>query len=311
MGKILLAGVGGNVGSIAASQLVEKVPKENLIFCSSRESNLKKYADMGIETHVINFNSTDKLEEAFKNAEVVGLISMPFIGERRKNAHKNAVDACKKAGVKKIVYTSLCNCSDETNPAIERLEHCYTENYIKELGFDYIFLRNSQFAEAMISNYFQFAAMKAPLANSMGSGKMAFVSRKDCAKAFACALIRNKDYDHAVLNINGTELLSIGEFAAIGDRVTGNNVGYHEISDEENYKVFDSMGVPRRIEDITEHTAPFASDGMISFNIAIRTGKFAVLTDDYKKLTGEDPVSVEYMFAHSDEYQLGAHHLKE
>jgi len=310
MGKLLLAGVGGNLGTEAAKVLLTLEDKSNLIFCSTREEPLKEYAAMGIETHVIDFNYYDKLEEAFKNAEVISIISMPFVGEKRQAAHRNAVDAAKKVGVKKIVYTSLAAADDESNPSMEKLDHIYTENYIKNAGLDYIFLRNSQFAEAMVTNYFTFVNMKAPLANNFGNGHMAFISRKDCAKALAYALHKHKEYDHAVLNINGKELLTIGEFCNIGNKETGNNVNYIEISDEENYKVFDSMGIPRttdgKFQDGSE--APFCSDGMVSFGKAIRLEKFAVFTDDFKKLTGSEPISVSYMFANNKDFQVGDRH---
>jgi len=313
MGKILLNGVGGNLGSEAAKFLLTLEDKSNLIFCSTSEDALKQYADMGIETHVVDFNYYEGLEKAFKDAEVVALISMPFVGEKRQAAHKNVVDAAKKVGVKKIVYTSLCNASDETNPSMEKKDHVYTENYIKEVGLDYIFLRNSQFAEAMVTNYFTFVNMKAPLSNNMGNGRMAFISRKDCAKALAYALHRASEYPKATLDINGKELLTIGEFVAIGNKQTGNNIAYIEISDEENYKIFDSMGIPRttdgKFKDGSE--APFCSDGMITFGQAIRFGKFAIHTDDFKKLTGDDPISVDYMYANYNDFQVGERHSKD
>jgi len=313
MGKILLAGVGGNLGSETAKILLTLEDKSNLIYCATDEAVLKQYADMGIETHVIDFNYYDGLEEAFKNAEVVAIISMPFVGAKRQAAHKNAVDAAKKVGAKKIVYTSLCNADDESNPSIEKLDHVYTENYVKEVGLDYIFLRNSQFAEAMVTNYFTFVNLGAPLSNSMGSGKMAFISRKDCAKALAYALHRASEYPKAILNINGKELMTIGDFVAIGNKQTGNNVVYKEITDEENYQIFDAMGVPRttdgKFKDGSE--APFCSDGMVSFAKAIRLGKFAIHTDDFNKLTGDEPISVDYMFAHSNDFQIGDRHSKD
>jgi len=313
MGKILLAGVGGNLGSEAAKVLLTLEDKSNLIFCSSSEGSLKQYADMGIETHVVDFNYYENIEEAFKNAEVVALISMPFVGDKRQAAHKNAVDAAKKVGVKKIVYTSLANADDESNPSIEKLDHVYTENYIKSVGIDYIFLRNSQFAEAMVTNYFTFTKMNIPMSNNFGNGHMAFISRKDCAKALAYALHKSNEYSNAVLNINGKELLTISEFISIGNKETGNNVTYVEVSDEENYKIFDSMGVPRttngKFQDGSE--APFCSDGMVSFGKAIRLEKFAIFTDDFKKLTGSEPITVSYMFANSNDFQVGDRHSKD
>jgi NAD(P)H dehydrogenase (quinone) len=64
---------------------------------------------------------------------------------------------------------------------------------VKAEGLDYIFLRNSQYAEAMITNYFTYVHMNAPLTNSQGDGLMAYISRKDCAKAVAYALHRSKE----------------------------------------------------------------------------------------------------------------------
>ena len=175
MGKLLLTGVDGNLGAEAAKILLELEDKDNLIFCGYNPESLKQYADMGVETRVTNFNHADGLAEAFQGAERLALISMPFVGPKRQAAHRNAVDAAKAAGVKQIV-------------------HIYTENYIKAAGLDYIFMRNSQYAEAMVTNYFTFVHMDGVLKNSQGDGLMAYISRKDCAKALAYALHRGDEY---------------------------------------------------------------------------------------------------------------------
>lgn len=120
MGKLLLTGVDGNLGSQAAEYLLELEPVDNLIFCGYSKAALQKYADMGVETHVTNFNFSDGLQEAFAGADRLALISMPFVGAKRQNAHKNVVDAAKAAGVKQVIYTSLVNAGDETNPSVEK-----------------------------------------------------------------------------------------------------------------------------------------------------------------------------------------------
>lgn len=48
MGKLLLTGVDGNLGSQAAEYLLELEPVDNLIFCGYSEAALQKYADMGV-----------------------------------------------------------------------------------------------------------------------------------------------------------------------------------------------------------------------------------------------------------------------
>lgn len=310
MSKLLLTGVGGNLGNEAARVLLRLTDRKNIILCGYEETLLKTFAEQGVETRITNFNKKEGLKEAFRDAERLALISMPFVGKKRQNAHKNVVDAAVQAGVKQIIYTSLVNAGDENNPSIERRDHIYTENYIKETGLDYIFLRNSQYAEAMITNYFTFAQMDGVLKNSQGDGKMAYISRKDCAKAVAYALLKGADYHQATLNINGPELMTISDFIAYGNEATGNHVIYQEITDEENYAIFDAMGVPRTTDGTFQEgsEAPFSSDGMVTFAQAIRLGKMDACTDDFVKLTGERRLTVPYMFAHASEFQVGKRH---
>lgn len=75
--------------------------------------------------------------------------------------------------------------------------------------------------------------MGTPLTNSQGDGLMAYISRKDCAKAVAYALHRSGEFTQKVWDINGPELMTITQFIEIGNESTGNNLTFQNVTDEE------------------------------------------------------------------------------
>ena len=293
MKKILLNGVDGNFGSRSARVLLEKYPHEALIFTAPTKNGLEKYQAMGIETRIADFNNAEKLTEAFKDADTVILISMPFVGPKRRAAHKIAIDAAVAAGVNKLVYTSIVGAGHEDINAYEVNDHVWTERYIKKQPIHYLILRDSQYAEAMVSTFVEAVEnTNGIIRNNMGDGKMAFVSRDDCALA----------------DINGAELLTIAQYMAIASEVTGKKTEYQYINDDEMYEFFDSIGVPRTTEEMWADTAknfPFCSDGMVSFGRAIRLNQMSTFTDDFEKLTGQKPITVREMFEDMENHLIG------
>ena len=161
--------------------------------------------------------------------------------------------------------------------------------------------------EAMVSNSVNaLENTGGVLANNMGDGKMAFISRDDCATSAAYAAM--SDWSDRVVDVNGPELLTIADYLAIASDVTSRKVTYRYIDDEEQYAFFDSISVPRTTEDMWADTAknfPFCSDGMVSFGRAIRLGQMAAFTDDFEKLVGRKPMSVREIFGHMDEHLIG------
>lgn len=308
MKKILLNGVDGNFGRRAAEILLEKWNHEDLIFTAPTDKGLEPYRELGIETRLADFHNPEALAETFRGADTIVLISMPFVGPRRRTAHKHAINAAVAAKVNKIVYTSIVGAGEKDIDTYEVNDHVWTEAYMKEQPIHYLFLRDSQYAEAMVSN-FQNAVEQTGgiLANNMGDGKMAYISRDDCAKAAAYAAM--SDWSDRVVNVNGAELLTIAEFLAIASEVTGQEVTYQYINDDAQYAFFDSIGVPRTTEEMWAGSAknfPFCSDGMVTFGRAIRNNQMSVFTDDFEQLTGSKPMTVREIFEHMSDHLIGS-----
>ena len=192
MRKIVINGVDGNFGKCVFNYAKDIIAKEELVLTAPKIELLKEYEEMGYRVAEANFNKPEDLVKVYENADKVLMISMPFVGEKRRNAHKNLVEACVKANVKQVIYTSVLSASNPLNPSIENIDHAYTEAIIQNTSLDYIFLRNSLFVEAFTTDYLRAVNAKEDnIAKNMGDGRVWFISRKDCAYAAACALNNN------------------------------------------------------------------------------------------------------------------------
>lgn len=312
MQKIVVNGVDGNFGKLVAEYIQELVPKNKLIFTAPKADKLQEYAAQGIQTEVADFNSPEKLARVYAHVDKVLLISMPFVGEKRRQAHKNFVEACVKAGVRQVIYTSVLSAGNPFNPSVENADHGYTESIIQNTDLDYIFLRNSLFAEAFISDYFRAVNNhEKSIEKNMGDGRVWFISRRDAAYSAACAL--SDDQMHrAVLNINGLEPFTYADFLKVGNEVSGNQIGYVKQTDQELYDYFDSIGVPRNTDgDFSKSPIQATSEGMVTFGTSVREGYLDVPVSDFYRLTGKEPTTVKYMFEHKDDFLLGERHSTE
>lgn len=308
MEKIIMTGVDGNFGGTAARRIMKKVAKDQLIFTTPNQEVIKQYQELGIDTRYADIFNKETLLKAFAGGDVLLLISMPFVGDRRRAAHKTAIDAAVEVGVKKIIYTSIVGAGEEACNTYEVSDHKVTEAYLKSLDIDTIILRDSQYAEAMVSAFEQTAEQDGVLKNNMGNGHIAFIARDDCAEAAACVAAgageNNKIYD-----ISGPEAITIAEFCKIGSEVTGKKVSYTEISDDEMYAFFDAIGVPRSTEGEWAESAksfPFCSDGMVTFGRALRLEQMNACSNDFELLTGRKPLSVREIFQDLENHRIGS-----
>ena len=308
MSKVIITGVDGNFGGFTAKSILDKMSKAMLVFTSPNKAVIEKYKALGIDARYADYNDPGQLSGAFAGGGTLLLISVPQVGEKRREMHRNAIDAAVKAGIREIIYTSIVGTGDPECESYEMADHQFTEDYIKSSGVNYVFLRDAQYCEAMISAFEQAADSGGVLANNNGNGRMAFVTRDDCAEAAACvaagAGARGKIY-----YITGPEALTIEEFVEIGSSVTGRKVTYRFISDEDMWSFLDSKGVPRKTDgdwSKADPAFPFCGDGIVTFGRAIRLGQMCQCTNDFELLTGKKPKSVRELFENIESHRIGA-----
>jgi NAD(P)H dehydrogenase (quinone) len=294
--SIVITGASGQFGRMAAEQLLQRVPAREVILVTRRPERLADFAARGVQVRAGDFDRPETLASAFAGAHRMLMISTDSIGNKRLRQHRAAIDAARAAGVKHIVYTSFVGAVPE-NPCISTSEHVATEKMLRDSGLAWTFLRDSQYTEALVLFVAPGALMSGQWMDATGDGRVALVSREDCA-ACAAAAAAGEGHENRIYNITGPERVTFREVAAMAAEFGGRPIQHRSVSDEEKLAFFDSLGVPRVIEgdEPPAGPIPWPSEEMVSFERAIREGFFDVISDDVERLTGRKPRSLRQVF---------------
>jgi NAD(P)H dehydrogenase (quinone) len=288
----VVTGVGGYVGAQTAKRLMERVPANQITVTSRNDAVLAEWRAKGARACKADYNDKSSLIEAFRNAECVFLVSAMEVGETRQRQHRNAVEAAKEAGAKRVVYTSFLGAGDPNIDSFEIADHRFTEKLILASGLGWNFMRNSQYGDAMAENQAAIAITTGKSIGNTGAGRVAFIARDDVA-AVAAVLIagggeRNRAYD-----VTGPTAVSWQDVAAMISQISGVPIEVIDLTDEQMYSMWDSLGVPREATgDFSRSPVPWCSDGMVSLARQIRFGNLSAVSNVVEQLTGKKPKSL-------------------
>jgi len=290
-GKIVITGASGQYGRAATDRLIERGLADRLILISRTPDKLADRVAQGCDVRYGDYDKPETLAAAVQGAEKMLLISGTRVGARVVQ-HKAAIDAAAAAGVKHILYTSFIGIDDPNNPAEVRHDHIETEQAMRASGMAWTALRDAHYADAMILMAGPNVLATGKWFSNAGDGREAMVWRDDCVDC-AVAVLTTPGHENKVYNITGPELQSFAEVAALITQITGCPVEHVNVDDEQQYAIFDAMGIPRRpVDDQYVSGIPWNSDDMVTFGRAIREGYLDLCTDDVQKLTGRPARSV-------------------
>lgn len=305
MTRIVVTGASGNYGRAFTDALIAKGRAQDLILITRTPDKLTDRVAQGCEVRYGDFDKPETLAAAVTGAEKMLLISGTRVGARVVQ-HKAAVDAAAKAGVKHIAYTSFIGIDDPANPAEVRHDHIETEQLIRASGMAWTMLRDAHYADAMILMAGPGVMQSGQWISNAGAGLEAMVWRDDCVAA-AVAVMTSEGHEGQTYNITGPELQTFEEVTAILSEVTGKSITYVSVDDEQQYAMFDAMGIPRRpVDDQTVGGLPWNSDDMVTFGQAIREGFLGICSGDVEKLTGRPARSVRQMIEENVDFLRGA-----
>ncbi|KKY26460.1 putativelike family [Phaeomoniella chlamydospora] len=299
MGKYVLTGANGDLGSRAADYAISVArPDQQLVFTSPSLDNIPqdraaRWKAAGVQIECANYDDPASMEKVFKDADAVSLISTWMIGDIRRKQHRRAVDAAKKAGVKRLCYTSYVGAHIAENTPLVASDHRDTEQAIYDSGLSWNVQRNNFYLDNFFGTLF-------PMVHNVCDDKWhwnsngtpaGFVAKDDCARVLG-ALLLGKGEVNTVYTVTGPELVSDYTFLDMVNKETGWKGELVAMTDEQLYEYWMGRGVPRGVEgDFSKSPIPLCCDDIITNTTEIRNGTMSVLTHDVEKLTGRKPLS--------------------
>ena len=275
MPKIAVTGVTGNLGG-----MVSRLCKKNGIEVRNLARNVEKAEKIGFSN--VFKSSYDKSEDTVKSLEGIEVLFMVSGSENpnRIQQHKDFIDVAKIAGVSHIIYLSFYNASKNSIFTLGR-DHYATEEYIKENGFKYTFLRDNFYVDFFVDLCREYSEIKGPA----GNGKVSAVVRSDVSEVVAKILENPGKWENHTLNMTGPEELSMTEIVKAVSEYFGKEIKYIEETVEEAYE-------SRKIWKAEQ----WEYDSWVSTYTAIAENEQSGISNDIEKVLGRKATSlVEYL----------------
>jgi NAD(P)H dehydrogenase (quinone) len=292
---IVVGGASGHIGRRVAELLLERVPPSELVLSTRTPETLEDLAARGTVVRHGDYDHPETLAEAFAGGKTLLLISATDLG-RRVAQHRAAIDAAAAAGIERIVYTSGLR-PEPANPAVVAASHHATEQAVIESGLAWTFLRNSLYADYQVADAVRCLA-GGTFIHNRGDGRVAYVSRDDCAAA-AAAVLSTPGHEEVAYDTTGPDAFSPAELASLYTELGNRPIEVVDL-DDETFKA----GI---IGDATgdDHLV-YGAELVTSFGRSIREGYQSSCTNAVADLTGRAPRALRDVLAARQDELLAA-----
>ena len=196
----------GQLGRLVVASLKAKRPTSEIVALARHPA---KAADLGVAVREADYSKPETLAKALAGVDTLVLISSSEIGQRAVQ-HRNVIEAAKKAGVKRIVYTSLLRA--DSTPLSLGEEHKATEAELRASGIPFTILRNGWYTENYTSAIGGALAGGA-FVGTAGEGKISGAARADYAAA-AVAALTGEGHAGKTYELAGDATLPLKDLAA-------------------------------------------------------------------------------------------------
>jgi NAD(P)H dehydrogenase (quinone) len=288
---LIVTGASGQLGRRAAELALQACGPANLVLVTRNPGALGAFAERGVDVRHGDFDQPASLVDAFAGGDRLLLISATDL-ERRIEQHRSAIGAAAAAGVGHVVYTSGL-APEPPNPAVVAASHYATEQALQDAAVSWTVLRHSLYAEYQVPEAAA-AIASGRLVHNRGGGRVAYVSRDDCARV-AAAVLAGPGHEGCVYDVTGEESFDPSGLADLYGEVGGTRVEAVALDDESF--VAGLVGEAREDDHLR-----YGAELVASFGRSIREGYMAGCTELVATLTGHHPRRLrDVLQAHRDE----------
>ena len=233
---IAITGATGQLGRLVVEKLKGKIPASDIV---ALVRSPQKAAGLGVAAREADYDRPETLGRALEGIETLLLISSNEVGKRA-TQHRAVIEAAKKAGVKRVVYTSLLHA--DTTPLSLADEHRQTEAELKASGIPYTILRNGWYTENYTASI-PGALAGGAFVGSAGEGRISSATRADFADA-AVAVLTTEGQEGQTYELAGDEAWTLSDLAAEVSRQTGRKIPYRDLPEAEYADALKGFGMP-------------------------------------------------------------------
>ncbi|WP_246220829.1 NAD(P)H-binding protein [Phytoactinopolyspora mesophila] len=261
---IVVTGVTGNLGRLAAEDLLARVPAADVAVVARNPAAAKSFADRGVEVRHGDYDDPSTLGTAFAGANRLLFVSGSDITPGvRARQHQAVVDAAVDAGVGHVVYTSAITAPDAQGFLAD---HTITEAALRDSGLTHTLLRNSFYHHYFVNPGLAAAVDAGELTAPVIGHPLVTATIEDLALA-ASLVLTGDGHEDAAYELRGVPW-TYEELAKTLSEVSGRPVRYRELTDDE-------------VDPQTAFTLPF-----------LRQLEFGEPTKDLENLLGRPPSSL-------------------
>lgn len=269
---LAVTGATGALGGMVARLLAEQgIP---LRLLARHTARVPQQPDT--PTFAVSYADKEHAERALRGTQTLFMVSAAENPYRAQD-QRTFVDAAVDAGVRHIVYTSFMGASENDVFTLGR-DHWDTEQYIRERGLEFTFLRDAFYQDILPT----FVGRDGVIRGPAGDGRFAPVARTDVARAAARILADPEPHAHRTYTLTGPQALTMAEVAEILSRVTGERITYYAESLDEAVESRLAAGATQ-----------WQALAWATSYAAIATGEMDRVSDDVAELTGVAPESFE------------------